>query len=138
MTKDERLKSLDGVLKDMQGYLLRLEQGCASLPLGTRTNNKEFLEKLVQIMEGMAYFQKLLISAGVLLHVAPDEELSGTASIASYSTKLCGILDGIYQATENEDYSLAADLAEYDLSAAIQLAQSLLTVLQGRYAERGC
>ena len=139
MTEEERkqqLVNLQNALDEMREYLQKLEKGCMALPMGAHSNNKELLDKLFQIMEGMDYYQKLLKSAAVLLEINFSEPLYGQTSIASFDDELAGIFENICNAAESEDYSLVSDLTEYDLVPAIQTAQVLMTPLQERSKER--
>ncbi|VBB05549.1 Hypothetical protein LUCI_0759, partial [Lucifera butyrica] len=57
-------------------------------------------------------------------------------SVSVILTAVPRIFGGICQAMENKDYSLLADLVEYDLMPLIQTAQTVLIAVQQRYAER--
>jgi hypothetical protein len=132
MTYKQQLDSFGPVLSDMQEYLQRLEQGCLTLPMGVHTRNKDHLNQLLQIVEGMEYCRKLLHSASVLQGVDVASPLCGEDSVASFSADLCQVSQNICQAAESEDYSLVTDLVECDLVPIIQSARRLLAAILKR------
>ncbi|SFL45030.1 hypothetical protein [Pelosinus propionicus] len=132
-----QIDELGVLLEDMKEYLEKVEQGCQDLPSKFHMVDKsESLLALTQIMEGLGYYEKLLKSVGVLLAIDFTEILYENTSIASLFEQFCQFFTDIYQATENEDYSLLSDTVEYDLLPVINVSQGILAVVQERYAER--
>ncbi|HMM19541.1 MAG TPA: hypothetical protein PKA10_02305 [Selenomonadales bacterium] len=135
--QQQQLDTLASVLAGMQEYLPRLAQGCESLAGTLHAMDKaEALVTLSQIVEGMSYCPKLIQSATALLGIKVAEPLCGNISPASYIGDLCLIFNNINEATQNEDYSMIADLTEYDLLPAVQTAQELFAEIQKRSMER--
>ncbi|MBP2657531.1 MAG: hypothetical protein H6Q69_563 [Firmicutes bacterium] len=133
----KQLDELGTLLEDMKSYLSRVEQGCQELPMCLQVGDKfKPLETLTQIMEGLSYYQKLIKSAAVLLAVDFSEILCDEMSISSLFDHLGQIFANIFEAAENEDYSLLTDIIEYDLMPAICSSQGILVVVQGRCEER--
>lgn len=133
----KQFEELHVLLGDMKNYLYNLEQGCQDLPVMFHIADKsQPLTSLTQIMEGLSYYQKLLKSAAVLLEIDFSEILCEEKSIALILDHLCQIFASIFEATENEDYSLLTDIIEYDLAPAINISQGMLAVAQGRCEER--
>lgn len=133
----EQFEELGTLLGDMKEYLCNYEQGCQDLPMIFHgANRSQPLEILTQIMEGLSYYQKLLKSAAVLLTIDFSELLCEKMSISSLLDHLSQIFVSIFEAAQNEDYSLLADIIEYDLMPAVCISQGMLVVVQGRYEER--
>jgi hypothetical protein len=133
----KQLDELGPLLEDMKNYLFKVEQGCQELPMGLQIGDKRKpMEILIQIMEGLSYYQKLMKSAAVLLTIDFSELLCEEKSISSLFDYLGQIFASILEAIENEDYSLLTDIIEYDLMPAICISQGVLVVMQGRYEER--
>jgi hypothetical protein len=137
---DESKKQVDELgplLKDMEDYLDKFEQGCLQLPIQFHADNKsQPLEILTQIMEGLSYYQKLLKSAAILLSIDFSEILCEKMSVSSLLDQLCQNFTSILEAAQNEDYSLLTDIIEYDLLSDIYIAKGMLAKVQRRYEER--
>ena len=134
---NNQVDELDVLLEDMKGYLNKFETGCQELIVMFHGDDKaQSLEMLTQILEGLHYYQKLVKSAAVLLSIDLSESLYKETSILSLFDQLCQLFNCIFEAAENGDYSLLADIIEYDLIPAIGTSQELLTVVQRRYEER--
>lgn len=124
------------VLGEMQNYLCRWAEVCEELPLAFQQADKaEPLDQLTQIMEGLGYCPRLWESAVALMGLASDDGI-GKTELASYGAELQQIFTSLSEAAGNEDYSLVADLVEYDLLPHIYKMQSILNKLQLRYMER--
>lgn len=133
----QQFDELGTSLKDMEDYLRNLEPGCQELLVKFQSTDKsQPLEILTQIMEGLNYYQKLLKSAAVLLAIDLSETLYEKISVSSVLDQLCQIFANIFEAAENEDYSLLTDIVEYDLIPAIAISQKMLGIVQIRYEER--
>lgn len=133
----EQIDELGTLLKDMKDYLPKLELGCQELSVGFYGGDKsQPLENLTQVIEGLSYYQKLLKTAMVLLEISFSEVLYKEISIATLFDQLGQIFTSIFEAAENEDFSLLTDIIEYDLIPAIAISQEMLTIVQGRYEER--
>lgn len=133
----KQLDELGPLLEDMKSYLFKVEQGCQELSIGLQIGDKfKTMEILIQIMEGLSYYQKLIKSAVMLLTIDFSEILCEEKSISLLFGHLGQIFASIFEATENEDYSLLTDIIEYDLIPAITTSQGILGVVQGRYEER--
>lgn len=125
------------LLENMKDYLYKLEQGCQELSVEIHAGEKSKpLEKLIQIIEGLSFYQKLLKSAAVLLNLDFSEHLHEEMSVSSLFDQLCQISTNLFEAAENQDYSLLADLIEYDLVPVVCISQRILVVVQIRYKER--
>ncbi len=139
-TVNENLKQIEDLselLEDMKNYLYKVEQGCQELLINLHVIDKsESLNTLVQVMEGLGYYEKLLKSAAVLLNIDFSEILYQETSAALLFDQLREIFANIYQAVENEDYSLLSDNIEYDLLPAINISQGILITVQKRHGER--
>lgn len=128
---------LGTVLKDMKDYLLNLELGCQELSVKFHEADKsQPIENLTQVMEGLNYYQKLLKLATILLDIDFSENLHEKISVASLFDQLGQIFTSIFEATENEDFSLLTDIIEYDLIPVISISQEVLGIMQERYEER--
>ncbi|MCC5464045.1 hypothetical protein [Pelosinus baikalensis] len=128
---------LGTVLMDMKDYLYNLELGCQRLSVRFHEVDKsQPIENLTQVMEGLGYYQKLLKSATILLDIDFSEALHEKISVASLFDRLGQIFTSIFEATENEDFSLLTDIIEYDLIPIISISQEMLGEVQGRYEER--
>lgn len=133
----KQFEELGVILEDMKNYMYNVAQGCQELSAMFHTVDKsQSLETLTQIMEGVDYYQKLLKSAAILLTIDFSEVLCEKMSISLLFDHLCQVFSSIIEAVENEDYSLLADIVEYDLVPAINIAQGMLAIVQGRYEER--
>lgn len=129
-----QLNELGTLLEEMDEYLQKLDQGCQDLIVKFYiTDQSESIEKLIFILEGLNYYQKLLKSAAVLLVIDFSEILWEESSISSLISQLCQVISSISEATENEDYSLLVDLIEYDLVPVVASSQKMLEIIQGRY-----
>ena len=125
------------VLKDMKDYLRNLELGCQELSVKFHEADKsQPIESLTQVMEGLNYYQKLLKSATIVLDIDFSENLHEKVSVASLFDRLGQIFTSIFEATENEDFSLLTDIIEYDLIPVISISQEVLGIMQERYEER--
>lgn len=127
------LIALENVLSDMGGYLERWATACEELSGSFHTDKASSLEKLTQIMEGLAYCPQLFESAITLLMMNTDSEVK---AVAKFNEELARIFDEIEQAAANGDYSMVADLTEYDLVPAIHTAQKLQQAILRHCAER--
>jgi hypothetical protein len=137
MDSKKQLDELGLLLEDMKGYLVKVEQGCQELPVGFQAGDKSKpLEILTQIIEGLSYYQKLLKSAAVLLNINFSEHIYESMSISSLFDQFYQIFTNLFEAAENQDYSLLTDLIEYDLIPIISSSQQLLAVVQAQYKER--
>lgn len=133
----QQLAMLSSTMEDMQDYLLRWAQECEVLPEACQAAEKSRpLDALSKILEGLGYDLNLLQSAATLLAIDQTEPLWEKTSVSSLLAELQSIFSGICDAAESEDYSLVADLAEYDLLPAIHTARQLLQAIQQRYTER--
>jgi hypothetical protein len=133
----KQVDELGPLLKDMQIYLQKFEQGCQELPIQFHGANKsQPLEILIKVMEGLSYYQKLLKSAAILLSIDFSEILYEKMSVSSLLDQLCQNFNLILEAAQNEDYSLLTDLIEYDLLSDISISQGVLEMVQRRYEER--
>lgn len=125
------------LLEEMKGYLHNVEQGCQELPdMFHEVDKSQPMEKLTQIMEGLGYYQKLLKSAAVYLTIDFSVILWEKDSISSLFDKICHTFADIFQAADNEDYSLLMDLIEYDLIPVVSISYGILGVVQRIYEER--
>ncbi len=135
--EQQQLNDLAHTLEDMSGYICRLEQGCAALPAAFLAEDKsQPLGNLSHILEGIGYYHKLLQSAIVLLAIDPMEDLLNNISVCSFTEEIHRTFTSVFQAAEGEDYSLVADLIEYDLIPVVHTARQLLEVMLHRYTER--
>jgi hypothetical protein len=133
----EPFQILGSLLEEMQEYLAVAEQGCAKIPELLHGEDKALpLQQLTQLMEGMNWYQKLLQSAIALLEISSDTFLYEQISANKMAEDICRVLSGIYEAARNQDYSLTADLVEYDLRDAVILSQKVLAAIAERYQER--
>lgn len=139
-TVDETAKQIEvlaSTMEDMRDYLGRLAQGCEELPAVFQSGEKkQAMETLAQIVEGLGYYQQLLPPIVQFLSVGESEEMGANLSISSVNGELGRSLTEVYDAVESEDYSLVADLVEYELCSVIQTARNLLEAIQQRYLER--
>jgi hypothetical protein len=132
----EQLNVLKNTMEDMSVYLDKLIEGCEALPGDFETGKKaQALENMTQIMEGLEYYLKLLVPITQLLLVDENEQL-GDISISLLKQNMQRTFVDICEAAENEDFSLIADLVEYDLLVHLNSAQNLLTMLQQLFGER--
>jgi hypothetical protein len=130
-------ETLAEIMVDMSSYLDRLERGCEGLSGAFLEEDKALpLDALSQIMEGLSYYQKMLLTAADLLAIDMDEELGEKISITTLNGNLLQTFSGIFEAVESEDYSMADDLVGYDLLPVIRGAQQILKAVQQRYLER--
>jgi light-regulated signal transduction histidine kinase (bacteriophytochrome) len=133
----KEFSELGVLIEDMKNYLSHVEQGCQELSTMFHEANKlKPMEMLTQIMEGLGYYQKLLKSAAIFLTIDFSTILWEKTSISSLLDRICQVFTGIFQAVENEDYSLLTDLIEYDLIPVISISHGMLEVVQGLYEER--
>lgn len=133
----KQFDELGVLLKEMKDYLSNLEPGCQELSVKFHEADKsQALENLTQIMEGLNFYQKLLKSAAIVLTIDFSEILYEKLSVSSLLDQLCQTFASIFEATENEDFSLLTDIIEYDLIPAIAISQGMLAVVQVRYEER--
>ncbi|MDR3562378.1 MAG: hypothetical protein P4N59_13235 [Negativicutes bacterium] len=129
--------TLGNALTEMEDYLNGIEQGCTKLPDAFHTEDKsQPIERTAQLLEGLVCCQKLFHSAAALLGINPSGGLWEQASVSSFASDLNRTCVEIYDATENEDFSLLADLVEYDLPSVIHTAHELLMAVQQCYRER--
>jgi hypothetical protein len=137
LVSEKQFNELGTLLIDMKEYLCKFEKSCQQLPVGFHeADRSQALETLMQIMEGLNYYQKLVKSAAVLLTIDFSETLCKDVSVASLLEQICQIFNSILEAAENEDYSLLTDIIEYDLIPVISVSLELLVILQERYEER--
>jgi hypothetical protein len=135
----QQLAELGVLLEDMGKYLQIVELGCQDFSARFQfqeADKLQPLETLTQIIEGLSYYQKLLKSAAILLHIDFAEILYEKNSISSLLDQLCQSFNSILETVENKDYTLLTDLIEYDLVDAISISQGILVIVQGRYEER--
>lgn len=131
--KNQQIEELTTALIDMDQYLGRLESGCAELINHFHSDRAASLDKLSQVVEGMGYCSQLLQSAVILLAAGVAQQDS---SVTSFQDSLSQLFADIDQAAASEDYSLLADLTEYELPSLIQNAQQLVQVFQQQCQER--
>lgn len=130
INEDEEQYTLASTMEEMQNYLERWMSTCESLPEALQEEDKSrSLEALSHILDGLSYYLKLLKSASTLLSIDSNAELWNSVSVFSLSDDMQKLFASIYEALENEDYSLMADLAEYELAPAISMSQQVLKVL---------
>ncbi|GMB01696.1 hypothetical protein [Pelosinus sp. IPA-1] len=134
---EKQFEELGGLLSDMENYLYKVAQGSQELSVTLHgVDRLQSLEMLTRIMEGLDCYQKLLKSAAVLLTIDFSEPLYEETTVLLLFDQLCQVFTSIVEATESEDYSLLADLIEYDLVPVIRISQGMLGVVQERYKER--
>lgn len=133
----QQLASLASVLEEMNDYLPRLEQGCETLAGNLHGAERgQAMISLIESLDGMSYCPKLLNAACAILAIDPTAELWEGVSINSYVADLGRVFNDLNQAAEDEDYSVLADLVEYDLVPAIQTVQQIFNILHRCYIER--
>jgi hypothetical protein len=133
----KQIDELGPLLEEMQNYLQKLEQGCQELSIQFHNADKsQPLELLIQIIEGLNYYQKLLKSAAIILMIDFGEILYEKMSVSLMLDQLCQNFTSVIEAADNKDYSLLMDIIEYDLIPAIVISQGILAVVQRRHEER--
>lgn len=131
--ENAQISQLAAALADMGLYLKRLEEGCAQIAETFYENKASAIDRLAQILEGLGYCSQLVHSAITLLALdAASDELS----TATFNDGLALFIKNLDQAAISEDYSLLADLIEYDLPTVIYNGQELLKNLQ-QYCSEG-
>lgn len=136
INEDGEQYTLASTMEEMQNYLERWKSNCETLPETLQEDKPRSLEALSHILDGLNYFLKLLESASTLLAIDNNVVLWDSVSVFSLSDDMQKLFASIYEALENEDYSLVADLAEYELVPIISLSQQMLTLLLQRCPER--
>ena len=129
-----RIEGLPPALVEMSQYLDRLEQGCTDLVDHFHSDRAASLNKLAQVIEGLEYCLQLLRSAAILL--AGDVTQEEHASAVSFQEAVSRFFADINQAAAGEDYSLLADLIEYDLPSYIQNGQTVIQMFYRHCLER--
>ena len=133
----EQYLMLANTMEEMQKYLSKWQEACEILPEEFQNEEKFYpMEKLSTILDGLTYYLKLLETAGNLLLIDQTAAIWEKVSILSMAADIHNFSTGIFAAAENEDYSLVADLVEYELLPLISVAQQLLKAIQQCCTER--
>jgi hypothetical protein len=133
----KQVDELGPLLEDMQNYLQKFEQGCQDLSIQFHKADKsQPLEILIQIIEGLNYYQKLLKSAAIILMIDFGEILYEKMSVSLLLDQLCQNFTSVIEAADNKDYSLLIDIIEYDLIPTIVISKGVLAIVQRKHKER--
>ncbi|MBU2699157.1 hypothetical protein Ga0466249_000236 [Sporomusaceae bacterium BoRhaA] len=128
---------LTTVLAEMAGYLQNVAQAYQTLEFDFQLDQRaDSLEKLLQVMEGLNYCKKMFSSAASLLGLNVAQNIGSGMSINAFANELQKSFEQIDEAAENGDYSLLADLTEYDLISLVEQARQLLAVIQEQCNQR--
>lgn len=126
-TEKGQENTLIAALCEMDMYLQRLELGCTEISEVLHTKRSEALEQLMNIVEGLGFCLRLFESARVLLGINAKTE---------FQTLLSKAYTDLDQSISDQDFSLLADLVEYDLTSVIQSGQQELQVYLQACSER--
>jgi hypothetical protein len=127
---NEQYIQLQESLQDMSAYLARVHSGVDQIVVELQTNNADkALALLVQVMEGLIYFLRLIDTAAAMTGKSlPELCIDGGVSGAALTEKTQAICADIEQAATNKDYSLLGDIVEYDLIDTVAQARVLLNM----------
>jgi hypothetical protein len=135
---NEQYMQLQESLQDMSAYLARVHSGVDQIVVELQTNNVDkSLALLVQVIEGLIYFLRLIDTAAAMTGKSLAElYVDGGISGAALVEKIQAICTDIEEAATNKDYSLLGDIVEYDLADTVMKARVLLNTFTEK-AEKG-